>query len=70
MINLKPEVMLTACLREMLRQMLALPAENEKTFSTFSPQCGAGGRTSGDMTNCKDNSGLFRMFSIFAKISC
>lgn len=71
MINLKLEVTLIACLGGTPGQMLALPARiDEKTLSSFSPQCWAGGRTSGDMTNYNDHSGLFRMSPTLAKISC
>lgn len=68
MINLKLEVMLTARLGGTPRQMLALPARiDEKTLSSFSPQCWAGGRTSGDTTNYKDHSGLFPYVSYMCK---
>ena len=71
MINQKLKVVLTSFPREMQRQMLALSAKNnEKPFSTFSLQSGAGGRTSGDTTTYNDNSGLFHMSFILAKISC
>lgn len=71
MVNQKHEIVVTSFPKEMPRQMLAPSAENnEKPVSTCSLQSGAGGKTSGDTTKYADNSGLFHMSFILAKISC